>query len=352
MLTVTDLIRDWDGEQVVCRFDPELGAWMFICIHSRVRGPAAGGTRVRVYPGPADAVADGLRLAEGMTRKNTLAGLPWGGGKGVIAVPEVPRGEARAAMYRRYADMVNSMGGNFVTGPDMNTYADDLDRMREVCPYLFGSSAAVLEGRSVSDSTAYGVLCAIRASLQHLTGSDDLAGRTVVVQGAGGVGGSLVRQLARGGAQVSVCDVDPDRLTGLPDLDGVTVIGPDEALTTAADVYAPCAGGATITTENAAQLPVRIVAGGANNQLLDLAAGDALRAAGVLYAPDYVANGGGAIHCVGVESMGWDSSELSAGVEKIGDTLREIFHRSERLDISTAAAAELLVTERLDAETA
>jgi leucine dehydrogenase len=346
MPSVTDLIRDWDGEEVVCRYDADSGSWMFICIHARVRGPAAGGTRVRVYPDPADAVADGMRLAAGMTRKNTLADLPWDGGKGVIAVPEVPHGPARAALYRRYAEMVNSLGGNFFTGPDMNTYAEDIDVMREVSTYLFGSSASVLDGRSVADSTAYGVLCAIRASLAHLTGSDDLGSRSVVVQGAGGVGGSLVRQLAAAGATVSVCDVDPDRLARLDALEGVTVIAPDRALATPADVFAPCAAGGVLTAENASQLPVRAVAGAANNQLFDIEAGEALREAGVLYAPDYVANAGGAIHCVGVESLGWSTPQLTTRIEGIGETLHEIFDRSEHLGISTAVTAELLVQER------
>jgi leucine dehydrogenase len=347
MTNLADLIHDWDGDAVVSRYDQESSAWMFICIHSRVRGPAAGGTRVRVYPGPADALADAMLLAACMTRKNALADLPWGGGKAVIAVPEIPRGEARAGLYRRFAEMVNSLGGNFVTGPDMNTYAEDLDGIRDACPYLFGSSASVQNGRSVADSTAYGVLCAIRASVAHLDGTDDLHGRSVVVQGAGGVGGSLITQLVAAGAAVKICDVDPDRLAPLTDLAGVEVITPDAALTTPADVFAPCAAGGVLTAETAARLPVRIVAGGANNQLSDLRAAEALRDAGVLYAPDYVANGGGAIHCVCVESLGWSSSAVVARIERLGDTLRDIFDRAERLGVSTAAAAEVLFTERL-----
>ncbi|MHB1833991.1 MAG: Glu/Leu/Phe/Val dehydrogenase dimerization domain-containing protein [Solirubrobacteraceae bacterium] len=342
-----DAIRGWDGEQVVCRFDGESGSWMFICIHSRLRGPAAGGTRIRAYPAPVDGLLDAMRLASGMTRKTALADLPLGGGKAVIAVPEVPRGAAKAELLGRYAEMVNTLGGSFLTGPDMNTYAEDLDLIKDACPYIFGSSASAQDGRTVADSTALGVLRAIQACMGQLDGNEDLHGRTVVVQGIGGVGGSLARQLVDAGAVVKVCDLDADRIAALTASHAVEVIAPEAALTTPADVLAPCAAGGVLTAEVAATLPVRIVAGCANDQLADLRAADALQAAGVLYAPDYVANSGGAVHCLCVESLGMSSPQVLARIDRIGDTLREVFELSSGRSISTAQAAEQLAADRL-----
>src|SRR5205807_4948295 len=128
------VIEAWDGEQVVVRFDSPSGAWMFVCIHSRRLGPAGGGTRMNVYDSPAEALRDGTRLAAGMTVKFAVAGLPFGGGKAVLAVPRLPAGDKRRALLRRYADLVCSLGGNYLTGCDMNTTPADLDVVAETCP--------------------------------------------------------------------------------------------------------------------------------------------------------------------------------------------------------------------------
>ena len=145
------IVEQWDGEQVVMRFDEPSGTWMLVCIHSRRLGPAGGGTRMKVYESPADALRDGTRLAAGMTAKFAVAGLPFGGGKAVIAVPRLPDGEERRALLHRYGALVCSLGGNYLTGCDMNTTPADLDVIAEVCPHVFGQqrAARASPGRSL-----------------------------------------------------------------------------------------------------------------------------------------------------------------------------------------------------------
>ena len=338
-----DLLRRWDGEHVVARFDEPSGTWMLICIHSTTLGPAMGGTRLKVYGSPAEALEDGLRLAAGMTRKLAVAGLPCGGGKGVLAVPSLPEGDERRRLLERYGELIESLGGSYVTGPDVNTGEADLDVIGSRTPYVFCRSAANGGSGDPSIHTARGVFHGIRASLRHAFGSDDPAGRTVFVQGAGSVGGKLARLLLDAGATVLVSDLDEERARAT----GARVVAPDAVLETACDVYAPCALGATLNAETIPRLRCRIVAGGANNQLATLEAGERLRAAGILHAPDFLINAGGAMHGIGLEQLGWDAAELDRRVAGIGDTIARLYEQAEAQGITPDAAAERLAAERL-----
>jgi leucine dehydrogenase len=342
-----DLLRQWDGEHVVARYDEPSGAWMLVCIHSTALGPAMGGTRLKSYASPAEALEDGMRLAAGMTRKLAVVGLPCGGGKAVIAVPDVPRGAERQALLERYAELVDSLGGTFVTGPDMNTGEADMDVIGARTPHVFCRSTGNGGSGDPSVHTALGVFHGIRASLRQAFGSDDPSGRTVLVQGTGSVGGKLVRLLLDAGAVVLVSDVDEDRARAA----GGSPIPADAALALECDVYAPCALGATLDADSIPRLRCRVVAGAANNQLATPEDGERLRAAGILYAPDYLINSGGALHGIGLERLGWDAERLEREVEGIGTTLAGIFASAEAEGISTEQAAERLAAERLAAAT-
>ena len=338
-----DLLRRWDGEHVVARYDEPSGTWMLICIHSTRLGPAMGGTRMKVYASPAEALEDGLRLAGGMTRKLAVAGLPCGGGKAVLAVPSVPEGDERRRLLERYGELIDSLGGSYVTGPDVNTGEADLDVVGSRTRYVFCRSAANGGSGDPSIHTARGVFHGIRASLRHAFGSDEPAGRTVLIQGAGAVGGKLARLLLEAGATVLVTDVDEQRARAT----GATVVGAEAALETECDVYAPCALGATLNAETIPRLRCRIVAGGANNQLATPEDGERLRAAGILHAPDFLINAGGAMHGIGLEHLGWDADELERRVAGIGDTLARLYEQADAEGITPDAAAERLAAERL-----
>jgi leucine dehydrogenase len=346
-LMFEELLETWDGETVVVNRDRESGSWIFVCLHSTRRGPAGGGTRMKVYGTLSEALQDAMRLSAAMTRKLAVAGLPFGGGKGVIAVREIPSGEERRALFLRYADLVASLGGTFRTSSDMNTGETDMDVISERTEYVFGRSVEAGGSGSPAPPTALGVYHGIRASLVHVFGSDDLGGRTVAVQGAGGVGSPLADHLAKAGASVLVADIDPGRADAVAARVGGAALPADELFKTDCDVYAPCAVGGTLNAETVPLLRCRIVAGSANNQLAEPEAAELLHARGILYAPDYVINAGGAIAIVGLEQLGWTNSEVDSALTRIGETLRQIYQRAAAEGISTAAAADALAKEQL-----
>jgi glutamate dehydrogenase/leucine dehydrogenase len=335
-----ELLRGWDGEEAVIRYDEPSGAWIFVCVHSTALGPAGGGTRMRVYEQPADGLADAMRLSQAMTVKMAVAGSERGGGKAVLAVPELPQGDARRALLLRYGQLVAALGGTYRTAGDMNITPEDLDVVHETCPWVYGTTGA---GGNSGRGTARGVLHGIRASVEHVFGSPDLAGRSVLVQGAGSVGHDLARDLLAEGASVLVSDVDEARAAAT----GAQVVPAADALTTECDVYSPCAVGGTLSAATIPQLRCRIVAGSANNQLAEPEDAERLRAAGILYAPDYVVNAGGVIQLVGLEDRQWSEAELEEALAGIGDTLRRVYRDADEGGVTPAAAAERLAAERI-----
>jgi leucine dehydrogenase len=302
-----------------------------------------GGTRMKAYPSPSDALEDALRLAGGMTRKLAVAGLPCGGGKAVLAVPEQLNGDARRALLERYGDLIDALGGTYVTGPDVNTGEADMDTIGSRTAHVFCRSAANGGSGDPSIHTALGTFHGIRAALRHVFGDDALIGRRILVQGTGSVGAKLTRLLLDAGAVVLVSDVDDERARAT----GAETVSPDEALELECDVYAPCALGATLNADSIPRLRCRIVAGAANNQLATPEDGERLRERGILYAPDFVINAGGAMHGIGLEQLGWDETELDRRVEGIGDTLARIFETADAKGITTDEAAERLAAELL-----
>ena len=338
-----NLLEEWDGEAAVIRRDSESGAWIFVCVHSTRLGPAGGGTRMKVYATPAEALEDAMRLSAAMTRKLAIAGLPFGGGKAVLAVPSVPSGEQRRALLLRYGDLVASLGGTYRT----STNEADMDVIGERTEYVFGRSRQAGGSGNPAAPTAVGVFHGIRSSVEYALGSPDLEERTVLVQGAGGVGSALAEHLAAAGASVFVADIDSDRAGEVAARVGGTAVDTDHVPRMECDVYAPCAVGGVLSSETGERLRCRIVAGSANNQLAEPEAAEILRARGILYAPDYVINGGGAIALVGLEQLGWSSTELDAALEQIGHTLRQIYERADAENISTAAASDAVADERL-----
>ena len=316
---------------------------MFVCIHSTQLGPAMGGTRLKTYAEPEQALEDGLRLAAGMTRKLAVLGLPCGGGKAVLAVPEVPNGDSRRPLLERYAGLVDSLGGSFVTGPDVNTSTADMDVIGALTRHVFCRSAENGGSGDPSVHTALGVFHGLRASVRHALGSDDLSGRRVLVQGVGSVGAKLASLLTDAGAVVLVSDVDQERVRAT----GLEAVAPDAVIETECDVYAPCALGATLSAETIPRLRCRVVAGAANNQLAAPEDGERLRERGILYAPDFVINGGGALHGIGLEHLGWDGNRLEREVAAIGDTLARIYAEADAEGMTTAAAAERLAQAKL-----
>jgi leucine dehydrogenase len=335
-----DLLARWEGEHTAVRHDPESGAWMFVCVHSRTRGPAAGGTRMRVYPTPPEGLADAMRLSEAMTWKMAAAGMPRGGGKAVLAVPELPTGDARRQLLRRYGELVASLGGSYRTAGDMNVSPEDLDVVAETCSWVYGTTSG---GGNSGRGTARGTLHAIRATVEHAFGSPELAGRSVLVQGAGAVGATLARELAAAGAQVLVSDVDAERAAAT----GCETVQPDRVVESEVDVYSPCAVGGMLNVDSIPRLACRAIAGCANNQLAEPEDSERLQERGILYAPDFVVSAGGIIQLIGLEDEGWTEAQLEERLAGIGDTLRTLFAEADAEGITPAEAADRLARRRV-----
>jgi leucine dehydrogenase len=344
-----ELLRDWDGEEVAIRFDAPSQAWMFVCVHSTALGPGMGGVRLQRYRTPHDGLADGLRLAGAMTLKQAAADLPFGGGKAVLAVGEIPDGAERSGLFSRYADVVNAMGGTYVTAADMNTGQSDMDLVGERTAYVLGRSPERGGSGDPAPSTAVGVFHGLVATARRGFGSSDLTGRRVLVQGVGAVGYPLAERLREAGATVILADPNAERVAALADRLGGSVVAPKDVVETECDILAPCATGGILSAETIPKLRCSIVAGAANNQLAAEGVDELVRDAGILYAPDFVINAGGVIHLAGYETLGWDEAKMASRLEAIGDTLTEVFDAAERDGVTTDRAARRMADARLAA---
>jgi leucine dehydrogenase len=349
-MDIESVLPAWDGELCSVRFDPETGAWFVIAVHSTRLGPASGGTRAMVYPSVGDAVADATRLAAAMTTKMAVAGLPMGGGKSVIALP-APRPALGSARWRRilqlHAANVQELRGTYTTGPDIGTDSADMDVLRETTPFAFGRSTARGGPGSGAPTTALGVFAAVRAAVAEAgLGDGGVAGLRVLVQGLGAVGVRVAELAAEAGAELLVADVDQERCAAAA-AGGARVVSPTEVTRTGCDVLVPCATGGLIDVRVARALPCAVVAGAANNQLAEAEAALVLARRGIVYAPDFVANAGGAIHLVGREVLGWSEDQVTRRTLQIGQTLRRLFADARTYGITPEHAAHDLAARRL-----
>jgi len=345
------LLREWTGETVVLRYDRPTGAWIFIAVHSTRLGPAVGGTRIKSYPDVRAALQDACRLAEGMTFKFAGPGLPYGGGKAVIALPSDFDPQARPALLRRYGALVHQLGGLYCTAPDVGTSADDMDIIAETgAPYVFGCTLAGGGAGPTGPATALGVFTGMQVACERLFGEASLKGRRVLVQGTGSVGRALIEYLRAAGAQVAFSEVDEGAIRRFRDELGLQFVPPGAVYTVECDILAPCALGAVLNADTIPQLKCQAVVGGANNQLAEAQDAERLQARGILYAPDYVVNVGGAMFGLGVETRGWTRERAEQEVvESVRRALRQVFELASTEGITTAAAAQQIAGERLSA---
>jgi len=342
-----------DHEEVVVRCGRRSGLTMVVAVHSTALGPALGGVRLWRYATPDDGVRDALRLSRGMTNKAAAAGLDIGGGKGVICAPPdhawkngAPGIERRAVMHD-FGDLVDSLGGRYVTAEDVGVSAEDMATIAERTPHAVGLPEAGGGAGDPSPYTARGVLAALRACVAHELGTGDLAGLEVVVIGAGHCGGRLARLLAAEGAELVISDVDPAKRRLAAEL-GAGWVDPADAVTTPCDVLAPCALGGAIDRANADALACRIVCGSANNLLAEEALAERLRERGVLCAPDFVANAGGLIS-VYRDLRDPGGAEVDRLVEGIGEAISRVLADSDERGVPPLVAAHDLARRRLEA---
>lgn len=338
-----EMMSELGHEQLVACYDKSSGYRGIIAIHDTTLGPALGGTRFWNYKTEDEAVFDVLRLSRGMTYKNAVAGLNLGGGKAVIFGDN--KTTRREMIFRAHGRFVESLGGRYITAEDVGTSTADMDFVHMETEYVAG-----LETRSGDPSpvTARGVFRAIQASAKVRWGNESVDGRTVVVQGLGNVGHFLCRELHAVGAKLVVTDIDAARVQRAVTEFGARAVDPKDIYSQQGDIFAPCALGGIINDQTIPQLKVEIVAGGANNQLLEQRHGEELEGRGLLYAPDYVANAGGVIN-VYSEVAGWTRDRALRKADEIFDTTLGVFEIAKEQGIPTYVAADRLAQRRIAA---
>ncbi len=329
-----------DHEQVHFFYDKETGLKSIIAIHNTKRGPALGGVRMWPYVDEQEAVTDVLRLSRGMTYKAAIAHLPLGGGKAVIIGDS--HKEKTPELLHAFGKCVESIHGLYITAEDVGMSVEDMATIHDTTLFVVG-----LPGGSGDPSpfTAVGVYQGIRAALFHRVQKKELRGLKIAVQGLGHVGYALCKLLAKEGAILYVTDIEPSLIEKAVKEFGANAVEPNEIYGLDVDVYAPCALGATINDKTISQFKCTVIAGSANNQLKTPQDGQILSKMNILYAPDYVINAGGLID-VFYEGPNYNEQIVNRHVERIHDTLLEVFHKAEKLEIPTSDAADLIAEER------
>ncbi len=342
-MKVFDLLSEMGHEQLVMCHDKSCGYRGIIAIHDTTLGPALGGTRFWNYRTDDEAIVDGLRLAKGMTYKNAVAGLNLGGGKAVIIGDN--RTTRREMLFRAHGRFVESLGGRYITAEDVGTTSADMDFVHMETEYVAGLTT---RSGDPSPVTARGVFRAIQAAAHERWGSDGVAGKTVAVQGLGHVGYFLCRELHGAGARLIVTDIDAAKVERAVADCGARAVSADEIYAVPADIFSPCALGGVLNDDTIPRLQVEIVAGGANNQLLEERHGDVLEQRGILYAPDFVANAGGVINVYG-EIAGWTAPRALRKADEIYQTMLGVFEIAREQRVPTHLAADRLAERRLNA---
>ncbi len=334
-----------DHEQVVFCTDNASGLKAIIAVHNTVLGPSLGGLRMWNYATEAEALKDVLRLSRGMTYKASVAGLNLGGGKAVII------GDARKdkseLLLRRFGKFVESLSGKYITAEDVGMGSKDMEFIHMETSHVSGLPESMGGSGDPSPVTAYGVYLGIKSAAKERWGNDSLSGKKVIVQGVGHVGEYVVKHLTKEGAKVYVNDIYEDRVKHIVNEYKVEAIATDKLYDLDADIYAPCALGATVNDETLSRLKCSIIAGAANNQLADEKIhGEAVTKKGILYAPDFVINAGGLIN-VYSELSGYNRDRAMAQAENIYNTLLSIYKTAKDENIPTYLAANKLAEKRI-----
>ncbi len=332
-------------EQIVFCNDKDSGLKAIIGIHNTVLGPALGGTRMWKYSNEWEALNDVLRLSRGMTFKSSISGLNLGGGKAVIIgdskIDKTPE------MITKFGEFVNGLSGKYITAEDVGTTTEDMDRINDVTKFVTGISESRGGSGNPSPVTAYGVYMGMKAAAKYKFGSDNLAGKKILVQGIGHVGETLVKYLSEENAEVFITDINQGRLEEVSNKYGATIFGGDDIYSAEVDIYAPCALGATINNETIGKLKAKVIAGAANNQLANEPVdGLELKKRGIVYAPDFLINAGGIINVYG-EIVNYGKDEAMRRTENIYNTTLNIFKLADEQGLTTYQAALALAEKRI-----
>lgn len=339
-----------DHEQIVFCHDKDTGLKAIIGIHNTVLGPSLGGTRMWHYTSEWEALNDVLRLSRGMTYKSAISGLNLGGGKAVIIGNS--KTNKTPELITKFGEFVNSLSGKYITAEDVGTTTEDMDRIREVTPHVTGISESKGGSGNPSPVTGFGVFMGLKAAAKFQFGTDNLEGKTVMVQGIGHVGETLVSYLVKEGAIVQITDINEEKLQEVATKYGVTIYRGNDLYAEEVDIYAPCALGATLNDETVNKIKAKVIAGAANNQLAnENTHGLVLKERGIVYAPDFLINAGGIINVYG-EIIGYGKEEALKRTENIYNTTLQTLNYAKEHNVTTYQAAFMVAQQRIDAKKA
>ncbi|OJU47666.1 MAG: glutamate dehydrogenase [Microbacterium sp. 69-7] len=347
-MTHTLPLPDFSHERVEVTTGARSGLLITVALHSSTLGSALGGARMWTYPHWSDAVGDALRLSAAMTLKNAAAGLDAGGGKSVICLPPGTTLDAdrRRAAYLDLGDAVDRFDGSYRTAEDVGSTTEDMLVVSERTAHVVGLPDAVGGSGEPAGPTSLGVYEALRATLEQVTGSPEVAGRRITISGLGQVGSRLAVRLSAEGAALTVTDVNPAKRSLAAELDARWVEPGSEHLVEA-DVFVPAGIGGVLDADTIDALAARAVCGPANNPLAHRSGADRLAARGILYAPDFVVNAGGVVYLDLEAKHRGTRSQIMDRVAAIGDTVRALFADAATRDITPLDAAEERAAERL-----
>ena len=337
-----------EHERVTLVIGARSGVPIIVAVHSTALGQAVGGCRLWRYDDWSDGLTDALRLSRAMTLKSALAGLPFGGGKTVIALSHdyVLTPESRRDIFLDLGDVVESLGGMYGVAEDVGTTAEDMLIVSERTRFAYGLPVANGGMGETSDPTASAIYDCIRVTAGKVFGTDDLAGRRMTIVGLGQVGSRLARRLGADGAKLTVTDVDEGKREIATEV-GAEWVAPQEALTAETDLLIPCALGGFLTHEVVGSLRCAAIVGPANNQLATDDVADTLAAAGILWAPDFVASAGGVVYGAEIEVAHKTREQAMESVGRVGGTLSGIFERAEAEGITPLAAASAIADDHI-----
>jgi leucine dehydrogenase len=309
------------------------GQPVIVSLDSTQPGPALGGCRVKPYASWRDGLEDALRLSAAMTAKAALADMPYGGGKTVVALSPATAahyaGTRRGDLLADIGEVVDSLGGRYITGPDVGTSPADMEVIGQRTRHVLCRPAGAGGSGDSSAPTAAGVLACIAALRDRVFDGRPASRLTFAIQGLGHVGRLIAENLAGQGASLVVADTDPGRQR-LASRWGARVVGSGELLASEADILVPAALGGILTPQTVPALRCRAVAGPANNQLADDSVAGLLHAHGVIWAPDPVVSAGGIVASVAREIDRLAEPEVQALLAAIGERLGAILDESAR----------------------
>lgn len=343
-------LGEYDYEQIVFMNDEESGLKAITCIHDTTLGPGLGGTRYWTYEREEDAIKDAMRLAKGMTYKNAASGLPIGGAKTVI-IKDPDREVNKEAMFRAFGRFVEGLNGRYITAADVGTTEIEMDYIYQETNYVAGTGLKPGTSGNPSPSTAHGVYVGMKAAAKKAFGTNSLKGKVILIEGVGKVGYFLAEEALEEGAKVIATDIfdgPKERARKL----GCEIVEADKMFDIKADIYAPCAMGASINDESLEKIKkagIKVIAGAANNQLAEARHGDKLDEMGLVYAPDYIINAGGVIQVADEFNGGYNRDRARMSVDRIYDQIEKVFEIAERDGIPAYKAADILAEERITA---